>query len=38
MTATMHHELENLRPALIRFAVLQLRNDALAEDVVQDTL
>jgi len=31
-------ELETLRPALLRFAALQLRNDALAEDVVQDTL
>jgi RNA polymerase sigma factor (sigma-70 family) len=35
---TLHHELEHLRPALVRFAVLQLRNDALAEDVVQDAL
>lgn len=38
MTATLHRDLENLRPALMRFAVLQLRNDTLAEDVVQDTL
>ncbi|QDZ29169.1 sigma-70 family RNA polymerase sigma factor [Noviherbaspirillum sp. UKPF54] len=30
--------LESLRPALLRFAALQLRNDSLAEDVVQDTL
>lgn len=36
--ARLHRELEALRPALVRFAVLQLRNDALAEDVVQDTL
>lgn len=38
MSTSLHRELEDLRPALIRFAVLQLRNDALAEDVVQDTL
>lgn len=31
-------ELETLRPALLRFANLQLRNDALAEDAVQDAL
>jgi RNA polymerase sigma-70 factor, ECF subfamily len=31
-------EFEELRPALVRFAVLQLRNPSLAEDVVQDTL
>lgn len=31
-------ELESLRPALLRFALLQLRDQALAEDVVQDTL
>ncbi|WP_334189044.1 sigma-70 family RNA polymerase sigma factor [Noviherbaspirillum sp.] len=37
-TAALHVELENLRPALLRFALLQLRNHALAEDVVQDTL
>jgi RNA polymerase sigma-70 factor (ECF subfamily) len=38
MTATLHRDLEDLRPALMRFAVLQLRNETLAEDVVQDTL
>lgn len=38
MTVPLHLELEALRPALMRFAVLQLRNDALAEDVVQETL
>lgn len=38
MTATLHRELEALRPALVRFAVLQLRNETLAEDVVQDAL
>ncbi|HEV2611126.1 MAG TPA: sigma-70 family RNA polymerase sigma factor [Noviherbaspirillum sp.] len=37
-TATLHVELESLRPALLRFAFLQLRNHALAEDAVQDTL
>jgi RNA polymerase sigma-70 factor (ECF subfamily) len=31
-------QLEALRPALLRFALLQLRNGALAEDVVQDAL
>ena len=38
MTATHHLELEALRPVLVRFAVLQLRNESLAEDVVQETL
>lgn len=38
MIAPLHRELEDLRPALMRFAVLQLRNETLAEDVVQDTL
>lgn len=38
MSATLHNELNALRPALLRFATLQLRNDAVAEDVVQDTL
>lgn len=36
--STLHRELESLRPALVRFALLQLRNDSMAEDVVQDTL
>ncbi|MFC7289231.1 sigma-70 family RNA polymerase sigma factor [Herminiimonas glaciei] len=31
-------ELESLRPALLRFALLQLRDQAQAEDVVQDAL
>jgi RNA polymerase sigma-70 factor, ECF subfamily len=34
----LHRELEALRPALVRFAILQLRNETLAEDVVQDAL
>jgi RNA polymerase sigma-70 factor (ECF subfamily) len=34
----LHLQLESLRPALFRFAMLQLRNEALAEDVVQDAL
>ncbi|HYD94590.1 MAG TPA: sigma-70 family RNA polymerase sigma factor [Noviherbaspirillum sp.] len=38
MTDVLHGELECLRPALMRFAVLQLRNQTLAEDAVQDTL
>ena len=36
--ALLHRELEALRPALVRFAHLQLRNHDAAEDVVQDTL
>lgn len=35
---SLHRQLEELRPALLRFACLQLRNDAVAEDVVQDAL
>ncbi len=31
-------ELQRLRPTLLRFAVLQLRDEQSAEDVVQDTL
>lgn len=31
-------QLESLRPTLVRFARLQLRNDSLADDVVQDAL
>lgn len=40
MTAslTLHAQLEAMRPQLVRFALLQLRNDALAEDAVQDAL
>ncbi len=38
MTASLHQQLEAMRPALLRFAILQLRNEALAEDVVQDAL
>lgn len=38
MTLLLHRQLEDLRPALVRFAVLQLRNESLAEDVVQETL
>ncbi|OGB27652.1 MAG: RNA polymerase subunit sigma [Burkholderiales bacterium RIFCSPLOWO2_02_FULL_57_36] len=38
MTASLHQQLEALRPALLRFAILQLRNETLAEDVVQDAL
>ncbi|TFW09600.1 sigma-70 family RNA polymerase sigma factor [Oxalobacteraceae bacterium OM1] len=37
-SATSAFELQALRPALLRFALLQLRDEALAEDVVQDTL
>jgi RNA polymerase sigma-70 factor (ECF subfamily) len=38
MNDSLHSQLETLRPALLRFAVLQLRNESVAEDVVQDTL
>jgi RNA polymerase sigma-70 factor (ECF subfamily) len=34
----LHAELEAMRPQLVRFAQLQLRNEALAEDAVQDAL
>ncbi|WP_373889332.1 sigma-70 family RNA polymerase sigma factor [Massilia sp. TS11] len=34
----LHRQLEALRPQLLRFAQLQLRDGALAEDAVQDTL
>lgn len=37
-TEELHHQLEQMRPALLRFAKLQLRNDSLAEDAVQDAL
>lgn len=37
-TSQLHQQLEAMRPTLIRFAQLQLRNDALAEDAVQDSL
>jgi RNA polymerase sigma-70 factor (ECF subfamily) len=36
--ADLHRQLEQMRPQLIRFAHLQLRNPALAEDAVQDAL
>lgn len=36
--SSLHHDLEALRPSLLRFAALQLRNESLAEDVVQDAL
>ena len=38
MTPDLHRQLEALRPLLLRFAMLQLRNAAQAEDVVQDAL
>lgn len=34
----LHRQLEAMRPQLVRFALLQLRNSSLAEDAVQDTL
>ncbi|MBY0242389.1 MAG: sigma-70 family RNA polymerase sigma factor [Burkholderiaceae bacterium] len=36
--SSLHVQLDAMRPQLIRFAYLQLRNPALAEDVVQDAL
>jgi RNA polymerase sigma-70 factor (ECF subfamily) len=38
MADTLYSQLDALRPGLFRFAMLQLRNEAIAEDVVQDTL
>ena len=38
MTEPLPKQLENLRPALLRFANLQLRNINQAEDCVQETL
>ncbi len=35
---TLHSQLEAMRPMLLRFAQLQLRNSSLAEDAVQDAL
>ncbi len=34
----VHQQLEAMRPVLLRFAMLQLRNDTLAEDAVQEAL
>jgi RNA polymerase sigma-70 factor (ECF subfamily) len=34
----LHQQLEAMRPFLIRFANLQIRNEVLAEDAVQDAL
>lgn len=36
--ASLHRQLEVMRPLLVRFAQLQIRNQALAEDAVQDAL
>lgn len=36
--SALHAQLDAMRPQLIRFAFLQLRNHALAEDAVQDAL
>jgi RNA polymerase sigma-70 factor (ECF subfamily) len=38
MNVSLHRQLEALRPTLLRFAILQLRNETLAEDVVQEAL
>ena len=37
-TASLALELDKIRPTLYRFAMLQLRNESIAEDVVQETL
>ncbi len=34
----LHQQIDAMRPALLRFALLQLRNSAHAEDVVQETI
>lgn len=34
----LHQQLESMRPALLRFAFLQLRNETAAEDAVQEAL
>lgn len=38
MNQPLHLEIESQRPYLLRLARLQLRNESVAEDVVQDTL
>jgi RNA polymerase sigma-70 factor (ECF subfamily) len=38
MNDTLHRDLELMRPALVRFAMLQLHNAGAADDVVQDAL
>ena len=38
MNDTLHRDLELMRPALVRFAMLQLHNTGAADDVVQDAL
>ena len=38
MGAALHLDLTEMRPALMRFAVLQVRDRAIAEDLVQETL
>ena len=38
MNPALQRDIETQRPYLLRIARLQLRNDAVAEDVVQDTL
>jgi RNA polymerase sigma-70 factor, ECF subfamily len=38
MAVALHRQIETLRPALLRLAILQLRNEALAENVVQEAL
>ncbi|MEJ0046511.1 MAG: sigma factor [Rhodospirillales bacterium] len=38
MALSLHLEIEQQRPYLLRIARLQLRNESVAEDVVQDTL
>lgn len=37
-SSTLHEQLESMRPALLRFALLQLRSPELAEDAVQEAL
>ncbi|MDE2429036.1 MAG: sigma-70 family RNA polymerase sigma factor [Burkholderiales bacterium] len=35
---SLHQQLETMRPVLLRFAILQLRNESAAEDAVQEAL
>ena len=37
-TLSLHRQLDAMRPQLVRFALLQVRNQSLAEDAVQDAL
>jgi len=38
LLTNLHAQLETMRPVLLRFAMLQLRNESSADDAVQETL